>query len=212
MTRHTDESGTETRKIYLIRHARPEIESSSSFCISGTDIPLSEAGRQEALSLQRWFRTIDVSIVYSSPLMRCIDTACIMSNECAPVYTVDCLHEISVGEWEGLSFDEIRQRYPRLYAERGKNPAEVPPPGGETVATAAMRLENAIKEISEQVEGNITIVAHAGVNRSFLCRVLALPSNKVFDIPQPYCAINTLYLENGMFQVEAIGQLANETV
>lgn len=80
------------------------------------------------------------------------------------------LREMSVGEWENMTFDEIREKYPIEYAARGERLGTVPPPGGESFTDAGERLINCLDGFLADSDGDIAIVAHGGVIRArFAC-------------------------------------------
>ena len=59
--------------------------------------------------------------------------------------------EMDMGEWEGLTFSEIRGRFPKSYAQRGMD-WSTPMPGGETLAEAADRMQAAAERLAKAEE------------------------------------------------------------
>ena len=115
------------------------------------------------------------------------------------------LREIGVGEWEGLSFPEIRRRFPEEYALRGQDPIRYGIPGGEPPADCLSRAMAALQNLLEQTEGDFAVVAHAGINRLLLCALQGQPLHQFLEIPQPYGCINILREEQGRLRVETVG-------
>lgn len=99
---------------------------------------------------------------------------------------------MSVGDWENIPFPEIQMRYPKEYEERGRQPGFYAPPGGESFSQAGVRFEHCMEQICRKSEGNILVVAHAGVIRGYLCRILGISPNRVFELPQPYAGVTVL--------------------
>lgn len=190
------------RKIYLIRHGEPAFPAGERVCLSRTDLPLSQQGRAQGKALQAYFANIPLAGVYSSDLLRAKETAAILSPQ---VTIVPELQELGVGCWEGLTFREIRARYPELYALRGENPAEYVMPGGERPADCRDRAMSALLQLLTEAEGDIAVVAHAGVNRLILCSLLGLELREFLTIPQPYGCINCLHEDGGALTVETVG-------
>ena len=91
-----------------------------------------------------------------------VKTAELMSGGKIEIITDEALREVSVGRWEGLSFAEIRERWPELYEARGENMSSVAPPGGESFLHASERFDDALKSIMESNDGNIAIISHSG--------------------------------------------------
>lgn len=148
------------RKIYLVRHGMPEKSTSEKVYIGVTDLPLSMSGSEEARQLGRYFlqrlpATVTVRIL-TSPLQRCRQTAAEMYRvlsdggiKLPEPLVVEALHEIDLGEWEGKSVREIRERFPEAYEARGCALGTYHTHGGESFLEAGIRFQNALEEILE---------------------------------------------------------------
>lgn len=150
------------KHIYLIRHALPDFPGGKGMCIGTTDIPLGEKGfaqaRQMAANLPA------VTAVFSSPLSRAVQTAQAIGMG---VTVVDDLREMYAGSWDGLSFDEIRQRYPELYAARAKD-LTLPLPGAEDPKERLVRFTAALRHCAATAPGDLAVVGHGGIIARFL--------------------------------------------
>jgi probable phosphoglycerate mutase len=193
--------------IYLVRHGEPEFFGGVPLCIGRTDLPLSKRGKSQALDLASYFLNKNIKAVYHSYLLRSKETAAILSNNKYPLIQADGLEEIAMGEWEGLTFREIREKYPDVYERRGTDIMHVVPPGAENFAEALLRFSCAVKRIIDKDKGNIVIAGHAGVNRIFLCEALGLNYNEMPLIPQPYGCVNIFAPKNGCLFVESYGKI-----
>jgi putative nucleotidyltransferase with HDIG domain len=197
------------RKIYLLRHGKVDTPDGRRMCIGQMDVPLSGLGRLQAEELGRYFQGKRISAVFSSPLSRCVETAEQTAGG-REVNIADRLAEIDVGEWDGLSFDEIRERWPELYAKRENNFDKYAPPGGETFAHALERAKPAFEEILQETTGDIVIVAHAGINRLLLCEYTNTPLSGYFGFPQPYGCINILETQSGAVSMKSVGKMPTD--
>ena len=194
------------RTLYLIRHGHPESGEGKSRCISKTNVPLDELGLCQAELLWEWARITPVTAIFSSPLKRCVQTAYTMSGGQIPVVIDERLSEMDVGLWEGLTFDEIRARYPEEYAARNGRLGTAPPPGGESMEQAGKRLICCLDELLTETQGDIAVIAHGGINRGALCRLTRQDPDKAPEIPQPYGGISTLKVdEHGRYIVVSAG-------
>ena len=119
------------RSLYLVRHGKPQYPDEHSYCVGQTDFSLSMLGHLQAVLLNEELSD-KISGVYCSPLLRTVETAGHMAPE-LPHIIVSDLSERNLGEWDGLSFDKIRQRWPDIYKARENNP-DHPIPGAETPA------------------------------------------------------------------------------
>lgn len=178
------------KKIYLIRHALPAFPGGSRMCIGITDIPIGQQGMAQAQAMAEILPP--VTAVYSSPLRRAIQTAQAIGK---PVRILSGLREMYAGEWDGLTFGQIRQRYPELYAARGLNQT-LPPPGAEDAEAALVRFRMDMEKAASEAPGDLAVVAHGGIIAKFLQHITG-----IWRKPY-YVEIITLTWENGQFQLE----------
>ena len=150
------------KKVYLIRHGLPDFPGGKGMCIGTTDIPMGEKGLKQAAAMAKILPP--VTAVFSSPLTRAVQTAQAIG---LPVVILDDLREMYAGEWDGLTFDEIRQRYPELYAARFHD-LTIPLPGAEDHEKGLARFKGAMEEAAKQSPGDFAVVAHGGIIAQFL--------------------------------------------
>ncbi len=163
------------RKLYLVRHGEPAFPNGEKVCLGQMDLPLSTLGRLQACLAGRELGEKGITRVFSSPLCRARETAAFLAPE---VTVLDGLEEISTGEWDGLPFEEIRRRWPELYARRRENPL-LPMPGGEEPDTARKRFAAAVDRAQDSSRGDIALVTHAQVMDLFCAQVLGRPFEEV---------------------------------
>ena len=153
------------RTLYLIRHAMPDIPLGERWCVGGrSDFPLGAIGRLQAALLPFAPELRDVTAVYCSALTRARQTAAAL---CAAPTVVPGLEEQDMGEWDGLSFAAIREKFPALYAAREKDPTLMPD-GAENESEVRARMETALRRILAESEGELAAVSHKGAIASLL--------------------------------------------
>ena len=145
------------KQVYLIRHALPDFPAGKKMCIGTTDVPLGEAGLQQAARMAANLPA--VTAVFSSPLSRAVQTADAIGSA---VTVKDDLRELHMGQWDGLTFDEIRKRYPELYAARGNN-LSLLPPEAEDPKEGLARFTAALRHCAATAPGDLAVVAHGGI-------------------------------------------------
>ena len=150
------------KQVYLIRHGLPDFPGGKKMCLGITDIPLGEKGFVQAEQMA--VRLPPVTAVFSSPLIRAVQTAQAIGIS---VTILDDLREMYAGEWDGLTFEEIRQRYPELYAARSHD-LTIPLPGAEDHTEGLVRFKRALDEAAKQSPGDFAVVAHGGIIAQFL--------------------------------------------
>lgn len=191
------------RRLLLLRHAKPLGDGVPRFLGQG-DPPLSPEGVADARRLRERLGLSPEIPVYCSPLRRCVETARRLSP--APV-PVPGLAEIRMGTWEGRPRAEIRALFPEEYEARGRDFARFAPPGGESFAQVARRACAAVEDLLCRTEGDLVVVAHAGVNRTLLCTAAGLPLGELMTFPQHYCGLSTLVIAPGGCRVESVDRL-----
>lgn len=178
------------KQVYLIRHALPDFPGGKRMCIGTTDIPLGKEGFAQAREMAQ--KLPSVSAVFSSPLTRAAQTAEAIGM---PVTVVEGLREMYAGEWDGLTFEEIKMRYPALYAARGENPG-LPLPGEEDREQALIRFQAAMEEAAGQSPGDFAVIAHGGIIAEFM-KALTGKRQK-----PGYAQIVLLVWDNGIFSAQ----------
>lgn len=205
------------RRIYLVRHGLPEKSTNEKVYIGVTDLPLSMRGSAEAARLGRYFlqhlsATTTVRIL-TSPLQRCRQTAeeiqRVLSDGGIVLpepFVVEALHEIDLGEWEGKSVREIRERFPEAYEARGHALGTYHTPGGESFLEAGIRFRKAIEACLSDMDGSeiLLVVAHAGVIRAYLSLLMGRDLDHLMDIPLPYASVTELLLNREDADDEAL--------
>ncbi|MEO7156982.1 MAG: histidine phosphatase family protein, partial [Vicinamibacterales bacterium] len=131
----------------------------------------------------------------------------------------DGLKEIEYGEWEGLKHDEVKARWPEVFAYWADDVASRGTPGGETafhVAARAMRVVEAIRARHEH--GNVLVVSHKATLRVITCALLGLDVRLFRQrLAQPVGAVTVFEVTSSTAQLAIFGdrshlpeQLRNE--
>jgi broad specificity phosphatase PhoE len=160
-----------TTTIVLVRHGETDWNRERRFQ-GHADTPLNEAGRAQAAELAELLREERLSAVYTSPLRRANETAQIVAARLGlRASELDPLREIDVGDWQGLTVDEVRTRFPEL-AEVAWHAGW---PKGETYDELAARVVPALYELARQHAGERVLgITHAGPIRAALAAATGL--------------------------------------
>ena len=178
-------------KAYFSKHMSylKEIHKSSDY---STDEQKAETERSaEGL---RNSKDSGLQAVYTSNLSRAVRSAGIIAEPYSlkPVEIPD-LRERSFGLWEGMTFTEIKEKYPEEFEGWANDPLRYSPIEGESTIAVKERVIPWLAKILEGHKGdNISVVAHGGVNRIILCHVLGMPLENIFRIEQDYAAVNII--------------------
>ena len=190
--------------IFLLRHGAIDNPPPRRF-LGRSDLPLNADGVRQARDLARWMGVLPFRRVCASPLSRAVETAALVSGRpAAAIERVETLVEIDLGAWEGLSLAEVQVRFPGEYEQRGQDLAAYRTPGGESFCEVADRACPALADLARERSGPLLVVAHMGVNRAVLSRLLGRPLARLLDIPQAYLAVNVLFAGPQGLEVAAV--------
>jgi len=169
--------------LHLVRHAETIWHAENKYA-GHKDIPLTELGHSQAQELIKWAREIQPSAIYSSDLIRAIDTARPLGDALGIEAKIDArLREVNFGEIEGLTQFEMKEEYPELYENYLITPANVQMPSGESGKTALERAWPAVTEIINQNnDQDIILVSHGTLIRLIACELLGIELNKYRQI------------------------------
>lgn len=193
-----------TTKIYLLRHGEIDLQEKKSF-VGWTDVPLNEKGEAQARWWRKRFAHSHFDMIFCSTLLRSKATAKILAhNRKTAITELSRLREINLGEWEGLSHEEVRKRFPKEWEKRGSAMATYRPPGGESFSDLVNRVMPVFEKLVKNRGGDQLIVGHAGVNRVILCSLLGMYLDNLFRLKQDYGALNIINIEKERIKINLI--------
>lgn len=175
--------------LYLIRHGTTKWNIEKRY-MGQTDIPLCREGVKESYSIARFFgNNGQIDYIVTSPLQRAVDMASAISSTMKlPVEIDENLSEMHFGLWEGLTSNEIRERYPEEGELWFSNPNVSYVPGGENYEFFEQRVKKVFRALEKKASlGNIAVVTHGGPLRLYLGNRMNLPDPSEFlklEIPR----------------------------
>jgi broad specificity phosphatase PhoE len=170
--------------ILLIRSGITEYDSQGR--IQGTlDVPLCEEGRRQAMATAEELtaRSTPVEALYAGPCLSAQQTAEILGERLhVRPKTLKKLHNLNQGLWQGLLFEDVKSKQPKVYRQWQERPETVCPPEGETVQEASERLKTALAKLTKKHRsGTIALV---------LAQPLASVARSLLRSGQPPCLCN----------------------
>jgi broad specificity phosphatase PhoE len=179
-------------RVFMVRHGATILSDEDRFA-GATDVPLSDAGREQTRRLAERLSDEDITVVYASPLGRTVETAQILA---APheveVQTRDGLREINHGRWEQMTRREVEEKFPEEAAEWEKDPYTFAPLGGESgLAVTARALPVLIDIVRAHPAENVLVVSHKATIRLLLSSLLGFDPRRYRDnLDQKPAALN----------------------
>lgn len=230
-------------KLYLIRHGETEGGQLNRYK-GHIDVPLSEKGIKQMERLSKYIvqnrsksfkmvqsssnlnnleplnniEQLKLTAIYCSDLSRALKSAEIIAkpHKLRPIVMPE-LRERNFGIWEGMTFNEIKEKYSQEFDAWVSNPLKFSPMQGESTIEVRDRVLTALNKIlnhsnivqsssrvvqhssklnnieqSSTTLNNIVVVSHGGVNRVILCHFLEIPFENIFRIEQDFGALNIL--------------------
>jgi probable phosphoglycerate mutase len=179
-------------RVILVRHGQTEWNRVERFR-GRADVPLNATGLAQAEATGRRIAAEWQPVaVYSSPLSRAVKTA----EATAKHFHLDVqiqpgLADIDYGQWQGLTSDEARERWPDVHRAWYHTPHLARIPGGETLDDLRERGMTTVNELAARhADQTIVLVGHTVINRVILLGVLGLGNDHFWSIKQDTCAIN----------------------
>lgn len=191
-------------KLILVRHGQTAWNKWGKYQ-GQADIELSELGKEQAEKLGENFPYENIAAVYVSPLQRARETGEAVARKFG-LNVVPCneFMEISFGEWEGLTYEEINAAWPDVHSGMFDRPDIVRCPQGEGFFDVQARAATKLMElVQKHKDETFVIAAHGGVNRTLLCYLLDMPLRYMWRIRQDNTAVNVItFYEDGRRTVD----------
>ena len=197
-------------KLILIRHGRTLWNSSGKFQ-GQSDIELSQEGISQAEKLAENFPVTHIDRVYSSNLKRAYITGEIIAKKFnVPIIKDKRLCEVSFGSWEGLTYDEIHEKWPNEIETMFSTPDVLTMPEGESFAQVQKRVVEALLDIvNKHPDETIAITAHGGILRTLLAYALHMPLRYIWTLRQDNTAVNIVTFYGDKINVELLNSTAH---
>jgi probable phosphoglycerate mutase len=196
----------------LLRHGETPLTPQKRFSGSGgTDPSLSDVGRDQAERAGAALaKRGTIQAIIASPLTRTRETAAVVASHLGLDVTIDeGLRETDFGAWEGLTFGEVRERYPDDMTAWLADPEAQPTGGGESFAATATRIAATRDRLVAAHAGRtVLLVSHVTPIKTFVRLALGAPPEALFRMELSAAALSAVaYFADGNASV----RLFNDT-
>jgi|SRR5450432_3718962 len=183
-----------TTRVYLVRHGATVLSAEDRFA-GETDVPLSDAGREQVRRLSARLAEDGIAAFYASPMGRTIETARILAHPHAKEITpVSGMREISHGRWEGKTRAEVERLYPEEYQRWEADPFSFAPEGGESgLSVTARALPALLSIVADHPNEHVLIASHKATIRLLISSLLGFDARNYRDrLDQSPASLNIL--------------------
>jgi ribonuclease H / adenosylcobalamin/alpha-ribazole phosphatase len=166
----------------LLRHGQTPMSVEKRYA-GRTDVPLTEAGLTQAAAAAKRLASAGIDAIVTSPLQRTVQTAeAVAAVTGVPVTADEGFRETDFGDWDGLTFAEVRERWPSEMTAWLADP-QIAPPGGESFAEVSERVTAALARVLAGRAGQrVLIVSHVTPIKTLVAAALLAPPPALFGM------------------------------
>lgn len=198
--------------IYLTRHGQT-VWNVEGRMQGWKDSPLTDLGIQQSLWLREKILGLDIDVIYSSISGRAIQTATIVKGDTdITIVEEPNLREIKLGDFQGLTQEEIKLQYNNQYNNYYNNPNLYMPIGdGENFKELIDRSYKALLDIiRNNKDKRVLVITHTMVIKSILCKLNNLEIDRFWDKPYIRQGSITIIEEvNGILEVKKSADISH---
>ena len=197
-------------RLILVRHGETDWNQQNR--VQGRrDIELNALGRRQAEAVAQALKAEHVEAIYSSPLKRALETARAVERfHRAEVVPLDDLKELDVGELDGLTFTEMRERHGEFLKLWREDIAGQIFPGGSCMRDLQNTACASIERIAARhPQGRVVVVSHNFVILSIICRLMEIDLRHMRRLRMQVAGITTLDLDGGATRLVTFNEICH---
>jgi probable phosphoglycerate mutase len=174
------------KTLYLIRHGQTQWNVQRRMQ-GRLDSPLTEAGIEQAHAHGRLLKEIaGITSLLVSPSGRTRETAYIINSYLHGfVDYAEELLERDMGEWSGMTMDEVSEAFPAAFRARQDDPFHFTPPAGENLADMGERVAMLLDDVLASDHDEVALVTHQVMSRVILSRLFGLDVEQTNRLVHP---------------------------
>ena len=192
--------------IILVRHGENDWVKKHRLAGWIEGVHLNENGRQQATAAANRLSTLPLNALYSSPVLRCRETAEFIANsQNLPITYLDEIGEVRYGKWEGKKIKKLAKKKEWFTVQFF--PSRMKFPGGESLRKVQARGVNALEALAEKhgEKEVVCVVSHADLIKLVLAHYLGVHIDLFQRIIISPASVSVLHLApNGMVRVGRI--------
>jgi probable phosphoglycerate mutase len=196
--------------IYFIRHGETILTPTRKFSGTGSlDPELMQEGLDQADLVAEEVVKLGADVLIASPLKRTRQTAEVIARTTGLEIIFDeSWYELSFGDWDGKSIEEVKAEDPDAY-QAWLNSTAYAPGGGESYDEASVRIEEALEKLVAEYPGKkVIVVTHNGVIKTAIKLAMGAPAEAVFHVDATPCSISSISIwpSDGLRAVRSVNE------
>lgn len=197
-------------QLILIRHGKTDWNELEK-CQGASDIPLNQNGINQAEKLAHSLRNENIDYIYSSDLIRAKLTA----EKIAVYHDLDInidsgFREMNQGDFEGLEFRLIREKYSHVLKEWRTNPETLTIPGGESLTEVQNRAYKSVQSLLDKHQlKTVLVVSHNLTIVTLLCKLSSRSLKNFRDFIVSETSKTIINFDNGVPQVQLVNDISH---
>lgn len=199
--------------VLLIRHAENDYTSQGRLAGWIPGVHLNEKGKQQAAALAEQLATEPIKAIYSSPLLRALETAKpLAKTQGLPIDRCAGVAEVRYGAWQGQKLHNLQRR--KLWKKVQQRPSAAAFPKGEALRKVQSRAVDAIETIcARHPKDMVAVFSHGDVIKMILAQYLGMPLDLYQRIEIGTASISHLIVTSGTPRLLGVNDVADhETV
>ena len=195
--------------IIFLRHAQAENNTKRILAGRTEGVPLTKAGIEQAESIAKYLKPLDISAIYSSPIERASHTAEIIAKNNSLDYELDDrITEIDMGKFTRMNYDDMFAKYGNIFLKFYENDPDIAEQEVETFPHVQGRILDIVNQVVEKHKNeNIILVTHMDPIKSMLSTVMDLKPKALFELIIANASLTIIKEQENKFSLSAINAM-----
>ena len=195
--------------IIFLRHAQAENNTKRILAGRTEGVPLTKAGIEQAESIAKYLKPLNISAIYSSPIERASHTAEIVAKNNSLDYELDDrLTEIEMGRFTRMNYDDMFAKYGNIFLKFYENDPVIAEHEVETFLEVQRRILDMVTDVVKKHKNeNVILVTHMDPIKSMLSIVMDLKPKTLFELIIANASLTIIKEQENKFSLSAINAM-----
>ena len=195
--------------IIFLRHAQAENNAKRILAGRTEGVHLTKAGIEQAESIAKYLKSLDISAIYSSPIERASHTAEIVAKNNSLDYELDDrITEIEMGKFTRMNYDDMFAKYGNIFLKFYENDPVIAEHEVETFLEVQRRILDMVTHVVKKHKNeNVILVTHMDPIKSMLSIVMDLKPKTLFELIIANASLTIIKEHENKFSLSAINAM-----